>query len=55
MLNRIVRLYEIGGPGALTLEPVTPEPPRPGEALLKVEAIGLKLNYRCAEPRAWSI
>ncbi len=41
MVNRIVRLHEIGGPGVLTLEAAAPEPPGPGEALLKVEAIGL--------------
>ncbi|HET7380272.1 MAG TPA: zinc-dependent alcohol dehydrogenase family protein [Gaiellales bacterium] len=48
-MKRIVRLYRSGGPEVLQLEAAEPEPPRPGEVLLRVQAIGLnnsELQYR---------
>jgi NADPH2:quinone reductase len=50
--NRIVRLYEIGGPEVLRLEAVPPEAPRAGEVRLRVRAIGLnnsEAQYRRGE------
>ncbi|MBM3646766.1 MAG: zinc-dependent alcohol dehydrogenase family protein [Alphaproteobacteria bacterium] len=50
--DRIVRLYEVGGPEVLRLEAVPPEAPRAGEVRLRVHAIGLnnsEAQYRRGE------
>ena len=52
MGERIVRLYEVGGPEVLRLETVPREAPRPGEVRLAVRAIGLnnsEAQYRRGE------
>lgn len=52
MGNRIVRLYEVGGPEVLRLETAPREAPRPGEVRLRVRAIGLnnsEAQYRRGE------
>lgn len=36
-----IRVYEFGGPEVLRWEPVEPQPPGPGEALVRHTAIGL--------------
>jgi NADPH:quinone reductase-like Zn-dependent oxidoreductase len=41
MANRTVRIHRIGGPEVLTIENLPPADPAPGEARVRIEAIGL--------------
>jgi NADPH:quinone reductase-like Zn-dependent oxidoreductase len=41
MNNRVVRIHRLGGPEVLTLESAGPLEPGPGEALVRIQAIGL--------------
>jgi NADPH:quinone reductase-like Zn-dependent oxidoreductase len=48
-MAKVVRFHELGGPEVLRIEEQRLEPPRPGEVLLDVEAIGLnrsEANFR---------
>src|SRR4051812_6456213 len=40
-MARTVRFHELGGPEVLRLEDLEPGEPGPGEALIRVDAIGL--------------
>ena len=40
---KVARLHRFGGPEVLEYDDVTPPTPKPGEALVKTEAIGV--NY----------
>jgi NADPH:quinone reductase-like Zn-dependent oxidoreductase len=41
MNSRVVRIHRLGGPDVLSLESAGPQQPGPGEALVRIQAIGL--------------
>ena len=41
MPNRVVRIHRLGGPEVLEIERASPAEPGAGEALVRIQAIGL--------------